>query len=68
MMTIPTSYILHDDAYYIAESIASFQAVGKAIAFVSRVPWNDQPGDWESAAETAKSAGAEVVLGDWTSA
>src|SRR5258708_6123849 len=64
---IGACYILHDDDYYLAESIASFQSAGKAIVFVSCVPWNDQPGDWESAAETARSAGAEVVLGDWTS-
>ena len=60
-------YILHDDASYLAASIHSFQAAGKVFAFISRVPWHDQPGDWQTAAQIAQDAGAEVVLGEWRS-
>ena len=60
-------YILHDDASYLAASIQSFQEAGKVFAFVSRVHWHDQPGDWQAAAQVAQDAGAEVVLGEWRS-
>ena len=60
-------YILHDDASYLAPSMQSFQSAGKMFAFVSRVPWHDQPGDWQTAAQIASDAGAEVVLGEWRS-
>ena len=58
---------VHDDACYLGESITSFAAAGEVFAFVSRVPWHDQPGDWEAAAEVARNAGAKVVLGEWRS-
>ena len=67
MLRVATAFILHDDAYYLAPSIQSFQEAGEVFAFVSRVPWHDQPGDWEAAAQIAQEAGAEVVLGDWRS-
>ncbi len=67
MSRIASCYMVHDDNYYLAESIASFRSAGEVFAFVSRVPWHDQPGDWEGAAEIARGAGAELVLGDWTS-
>lgn len=67
MVYTAVCYILHDDAYYLAESIASFKGAGDVLAFVSRVPWHDRPGDWESAAGVARDAGAEVIAGDWTS-
>ncbi len=40
---------------------------GPSVCFVSRTPWHDEPGDWESAADGARAAGAQVVLGDWRS-
>src|SRR5579862_7885021 len=64
---LAVAYILHDDAWYLADSIESFRTAGPVYAFVSRVPWHDQPGDWEHAAEVARQAGAEVVLGEWRS-
>ncbi len=59
--------ILHDDAYYLAEAIKSFAGAGPVFAFVSRVPWNSSEGEWEAAGLAAREAGAEVVLGDWSS-
>lgn len=67
MAEVVVCYCVHDDSYYLAESIASFREAGPIFVFVSRVPWHDQPGDWEAAAEVARTAGAVVVLGDWTS-
>ncbi len=58
---------VHDDATYLAESLRSFAAVGPRFAFVSRVPWNEFPGDWQAAAAAARTAGAEVVEGEWAS-
>src|SRR5205823_1941385 len=60
-------FITHDDAYYLAESITSFAHGGEVFVLVSRVPWHDQPGDWEKAETVAREAGAEVVLGEWRS-
>lgn len=65
--TIAVCYCVHDDYYYLAESIRSFQPAGNVIVFVSRTPWNDLPGDWETSAQAAGQAGAEVVVGEWTS-
>ena len=65
MVKIAISYVVHDDAYYLAESIRSFCRAGDVFVFISRLPWNDQPGDWEAAAEVARNAGAEVIVGDW---
>src|SRR5579862_9562902 len=64
---LAVAYILHDDAWYLPDSIASFREAGPVFAFVSKVPWHDLPGDWEHAAEVARAAGAEVVLGEWRS-
>ncbi len=55
---LATAYILHEDAWYLRPSVESFRAAGSAFAFVSRVPWHDEPGDWE---------GADLVLGEWRS-
>jgi hypothetical protein len=51
--------VLHDDVAHLAESIGSFAPAGPVFAFVSRVPWQGEAGDWEAAAEIARSAGAE---------
>ena len=61
------SYIVHDDNYYLAPSIASFREGGDVFVFVSRVPWHEQPGDWQHTVQIAEAAGATVVLGDWAS-
>jgi GT2 family glycosyltransferase len=62
---IAVCYVVHDDAYYLAESIASFKSAGDVFVFVSRLPWSGEPGDWEATAQIARDAGAEVILGDW---
>lgn len=61
---LPSAYVVHDDCAYLAQSIATFAPAGPVYVFVSRLPWHDVPGDWESAAETARAAGATVLLGD----
>ncbi len=65
--TLAISYIVHDDTYYLAQSIQSFSSAGQVFVFVSRVPWHNVAGNWEHTAELAKEVGAEVVLGDWNS-
>src|SRR5579862_8627864 len=64
---IGVAYILHDDAWYLSDSIGSFREAGSVFAFVSKTPWHDASGDWEHAAEVAREAGAEVLLGEWRS-
>ncbi len=54
MCRIAVCYIVHDDACYLAESIASFQSAGDLFAFVSRARWHDQPGDWAASAGIAR--------------
>ncbi|MBS1714221.1 MAG: glycosyltransferase [Armatimonadetes bacterium] len=65
--SIATAYCVHDDWYYLADSIASVKQLGPVMVFVSRVPWHAEPGDWARCAEIAHSAGAEVCEGDWSS-
>jgi GT2 family glycosyltransferase len=62
---IAAFYCVHDDAYYLAQSIATVSAAGPVFVFVSKRPWNDQPGDWEHAAAVGRGAGAEVVVLEW---
>jgi len=62
---IAVCYCVHDDSYYLAESIASFRAAGETFVFVSRVPWHGAPGDWQQTEVIAREAGVEIVLGDW---
>jgi hypothetical protein len=61
---VAVCYCVHDDAYYLRESIESSKAAGPVFVFVSKRPWNDEPGDWERAAEAAGGTGAEVVIVD----
>jgi GT2 family glycosyltransferase/tetratricopeptide (TPR) repeat protein len=61
------AFHLHDDNTYLGEAIGSLTGKVPIIAFVSRVPWNGEVGDWERTAEIAEGAGAEVHLGDWSS-
>jgi GT2 family glycosyltransferase/tetratricopeptide (TPR) repeat protein len=63
---VVAAYHLHDDNTYLKQSIESLIGV-PVLAFISRVPWNGTPGDWEETVEVAKGAGAEVVIGDWHS-
>ena len=65
MSSLAVCYCVHDDAYYLAQSIASYKSAGKVFAFVSRIPWHGEPGGWEETARIAEEAGATVVLGDW---
>ena len=67
MPQLALALITHDDWYYLASSLASFAGAGDAFVFVSRIPWHGKAGDWQKTVEVAKSAGAEVVLGDWGS-
>ena len=66
-LKIAVCYMVHDDTYYLAQSIASFQEAGDTFVFVSQTPWHDQPGDWEATAELARHTGATVVYGEWRS-
>lgn len=57
--------IVHDDSSFLEAALASFEGVADRFVFVSQVPWNNEPGDWESTVKIAESAGAEVVTGSW---
>jgi hypothetical protein len=56
---------LHDDWWFVQESIKVTKKTGPCIAFVSRTSWNGTTGNWERVVEEANAAGAEVILGDW---
>lgn len=63
---VALAYCVHDDSAFLAASIRSFQtAGGEMVAFVSRVPWSGEPGDWEGAVRIVEAAGGTAVLGDW---
>lgn len=59
--------IVHDDFCFLEAALASFARVSDRYVFVSQVPWNGEPGDWERSAQIAESAGAVVVAGEWRS-
>src|SRR5689334_8088009 len=67
MLPVAVCYLIHDDSWYLRQSIESFRSAGHIFTFISRVPWHDQPGDWKTAVKVAEEAGAEVILGEWTS-
>ena len=56
---------LHDDDTYLAQAIAPFKGRVPIVAYVNKRAWHGDNGDWERAAQTARDAGAEVVLGEW---
>ena len=45
--------MLDDDAEFLAASVESFRSAGPVLAFVSRLPWRGDAGDWEGATEVA---------------
>lgn len=59
--------IVHDDCCFLEASLKSFGRVADRFIFVSRVPWNGEPGDWERSVEIAASAGAVMITGEWKS-
>jgi hypothetical protein len=65
--TIGVAICVHDDHWFLAESIASFQAAGPVIAFISRKAWDNSEGDWKRSRDIAKKSGATVVEGEWLS-
>lgn len=66
-VTLPSCLCLHDDRWFVEASVRSFLPAGPVTALVSRTAWDGSPGEWERCAEAAERAGAEVLLGDWTS-
>jgi len=60
-------YCLHDDHWFLRESMRSFSGAGPIVAFVSKLAWDGTPGDWEKCAEIAEAEKAEVVIGEWPS-
>lgn len=65
---IAAAWCVHDDHWYLAESIRSYRADGvEPFAFVSKTPWHSKPGDWEQSVESAREAGATVEVGEWGS-
>ncbi|MGI8922777.1 MAG: glycosyltransferase [Fimbriimonadales bacterium] len=67
MSKLAVAHCVHDDSYYLADSIESFKPAGPVFVFLSRTPWSGPTGDHKKAAVVARKAGAEVILGDWAS-
>ena len=65
MTPVPICYCLHDDHWFLDCSIRSWQKARPIYAFVSRLAFNGEPGDWERCAKVTRDAGAEVIVGDW---
>jgi hypothetical protein len=62
---VAACYCVHDDHWFLHNSIRQCGRYVPVVVFVSRLAWNGSTGDWERAAEAAESAGAEVVIGEW---
>ena len=58
---------LHDDWWFVQKSIEAAKGFGPVLAIISRRAWSGEDGNYEKVVEEAKEAGAEVILGDWTS-
>lgn len=63
-MKIAAVFCVHDDHWFLEESIRSFDKV-PCYVFVSKLPWKGEEGDYKASVKAAKAAGAEVVLGSW---
>ncbi|HEY3783569.1 MAG TPA: glycosyltransferase [Fimbriimonadaceae bacterium] len=64
-LSIPVLYCVHDDHWFLRESIRSFSSAGPVVVFVSRIGWDGTSGDWNKCVRIARDAGAEIVVGDW---
>ncbi len=58
---------VHDDHWFLGQTIEAWSAYGDVFCFVSRVAWDGTVGDWEKSRECAQSAGAQVIEGEWLS-
>lgn len=64
--TLQAAIICHDDNIYLPAVIESLKDVPTTV-FISRLAWSGgQPGDFGSSIQKAESAGASVILGDWS--
>jgi len=66
--SVAAACCVHDDAGFLRDSIASFQAAVPVFAFVNTVATEWRQGDWEFAAKVAAECGATVVVGEWPAA
>ena len=62
---IGVAFCVHDDHWFLEAAIASFRSAGDVFVFLSEVPWNGEPGDWERVRTVAEKAGATVISGGW---
>lgn len=62
---INACYVLHDDCEFLEASIRSLGGEVPVVVLVSRMAWSGRVGDWQRSEHVARSAGAEVVVGDW---
>ena len=60
-------YIVHDDHWYLAASLASFKCDAPAFVFISDRPWHGEAGDTSLVEQISAAAGATVVKGSWLS-
>lgn len=64
---LATLLCLHDDHWFLPVVLKAIVGRLDLIAFISRIPWHGEPGNWERCVEVAQSSGAKVRLGDWGS-
>lgn len=62
---IGTLICVHDDHWFLKDSIESFAPAGPVFVFVTKIPWRGPVGDWERSAAVAEKAGATVLVGKW---
>src|SRR6266545_2883526 len=62
-----TCCILHDDSYYLRESIGRIGSTAPVHCFVSTVAWHACSGRWKDAVQLLRELGANVVMGEWHS-
>ncbi|MCW5944047.1 MAG: glycosyltransferase [Fimbriimonadaceae bacterium] len=59
------AYVAHDDQWYLAQSIESFATAGRVVVFVSSRPWSGSAGPYQRVIEVARTAGADIIQGEW---
>ena len=62
---VATAIVVHDDIYALRQAIESVSHISHVFVFVSRKPWNGEPGDWRACRDLSAGLSVTLVEGDW---
>ncbi|MCE9558044.1 MAG: glycosyltransferase [Armatimonadetes bacterium] len=65
-MSVAVAFLVHDDIEFFEAAAESFRGAGELFAFVSRVSWNADQGDYKATIALAEKLRLTVIEGDWT--